>query len=129
MVHELYRADDIAFARQHFDELTVIAHPECDTDVTGASDFTGSTSQMEEYIRSNSKANVMLITECSMGDNLRSAFPEKHFVTTCQTCPHMKKITLPKVRDALLYKQFAVEVPNEIAVPARRAVERMLEIG
>lgn len=71
----------------------------------------------------------MLITECSMGDNLRSTFPDRNFVSTCQTCPHMKKITLQKVLDSLRYLQYEVTVPEEIAVRARRAVERMLAVA
>ena len=71
----------------------------------------------------------MLVTECSMGDNLRSMFPEKSFVSTCQTCPHMKKITLKKVRDALLHEQFEVKVPADIQAKALRSVERMLALG
>ncbi|MCB1324916.1 MAG: quinolinate synthase NadA [Spirochaetales bacterium] len=129
IVHELYTADDIADARRHFDDLLVISHPECDTDVTGASDFSGSTSQMEGFIAKSDRKNIMLVTECSMGDNLRSRFPDRHFISTCQSCPHMKKITLVKVRDALLKEQFEVDVPEHIRVPAKKAVDRMLAIG
>lgn len=129
MVHELYTAEDIKNTRRQFDDLVVISHPECDTDVTGASDFAGSTSQMGDYIAKSDKKNIMLITECSMADNLRVQFPDRDFVSTCHTCPHMKKITLEKVRDALLYDQFEVTVPEEIRVPARASVDRMLEIG
>lgn len=129
MVHELYRGDDIDNARRQFDDLLVIAHPECDTDVTGRADFAGSTSQMAEFIGASDRKNIMLVTECSMGDNLRAQFPDRHFVSTCHTCPHMKKITLTKVRDALLHLQYPVEVPEEIRVRARRAVDRMLEIA
>lgn len=129
MVHELYTAEDIRNTRKQFDDLVVISHPECDTDVTGESDFAGSTSQMADFIAKSDHKNIMLITECSMADNLRVQFPERDFVSTCHTCPHMKKITLEKVRDALLYDQFEVEVPEHIRVPARAAVDRMLEIG
>ncbi len=128
MVHEQYTADDIVSTRRQFDDLLIISHPECNTDVTGASDFSGSTSQMAEYIAKSPKKNVLLITECSMGDNLRAQFPDRHFISTCQTCPHMKKITLEKVRDALLHLQYEVQVPEEIRVPARRAVDAMLAI-
>lgn len=129
MVHEQYTAQDIDNARRQFDDLLVISHPECNTDVTGASDFTGSTSQMEDFIRGSSRTNLMLVTECSMGDNLRSTFPDRTFVTTCQTCPHMKKITLIKVRDALLKEQYEVNVPEHIRIPAKKAVDRMLAIA
>ena len=129
VVHEQYTAEDIADARRHFDDLVVISHPECNTDVTTASDFSGSTSQMENFIRNSGKTNIMLVTECSMGDNLRTVFPEKHFVTSCHTCPYMKLITLEKIYDSLLNEKFAVEVPEEIQIPARRALERMLELS
>ncbi len=127
MVHEQYKAEDIQSVRRQFDDLVVIAHPECDTDVTQESDFTGSTSQMETFIRESPAKNIMLVTECSMGDNLRAQFPDRTFISTCHTCPHMKKITLAKVRDALLKEQFEVDVPESIRVPALRAVERMLQ--
>lgn len=129
MVHEQYTGKDILDYRKQFDDLLVIAHPECDTDVTSVSDFSGSTSQMEQFIRQNKQKNVLLVTECSMSDNLRSMFPDRTFLSTCHTCPHMKKITLEKVRDSLLYNQFAVEVPEDIRVRAKRSVDRMLEIG
>lgn len=129
MVHELFTGDDIRHARTQFDELLVISHPECNTDVTAQSDFSGSTSKMEDFIRASDHHNIMLVTECSMSDNLRSTFPDRNFVTTCQTCPHMKKITLQKVLDSLRYLQYEVTVPEEISVRARRAVERMLEVA
>ena len=129
MVHEQYTGKDIQDYRKQFEDLLVIAHPECDTDVTSVSDFSGSTSQMEQFIRQNKQKNVLLVTECSMSDNLRSMFPDRTFLSTCHTCPHMKKITLEKVRDSLLYNQFAVEVPEDIRVRAKRSVDRMLEIG
>jgi quinolinate synthase len=115
-------------ARRQFDDLAIIAHPECDTDVTGRADFSGSTSQMADFVARTPHKNIMLVTECSMADNLRAQFPDRHFVSTCHTCPHMKKITLAKVRDALLYERVAVEVPEDIRVRAKRAVDRMLAI-
>lgn len=129
MVHEQYSASDIRAARRQFDQLTVIAHPECDTDVTGEADFAGSTSQMEDFIRRSPGRNIMLVTECSMGDNLRTQFPDRHFVSTCQTCPHMKKITLGKVRDALRDEKFAVEVQPDIGRRALLSVRRMLAVS
>ncbi|MBE7438702.1 MAG: quinolinate synthase NadA [Spirochaetales bacterium] len=129
MVHEQYLPGDIRAVRKQFQNLTVITHPECSPEVVAESDFSGSTSQMADFIAKSPAENIMLVTECSMGDNLRSLFPEKSFVSTCQTCPHMKKITLRKVRDALLHEQYEVKVAPEIQVKALRAVERMLELG
>ena len=129
MVHELYKKSDIEQTRKQFNDLVVISHPECSSDVVDASDFSGSTSEMSGYIEKSKATNIMLITECSMGDNLRSQFPSKHFVSTCQTCPHMKKITLEKVRDALLYEQYEIILPLDIIERGQRAVNRMLEIS
>ncbi len=128
MVHEQYSGEDMDAARRQFDDLAIIAHPECDTDVTSRADFSGSTSQMADFVARTPHKNIMLVTECSMADNLRVQFPDRHFVSTCHTCPHMKKITLAKVRDALLYDRFAVEVPEDVRVRAKRAVDRMLAI-
>jgi quinolinate synthase len=129
IVHEQYTKEDIEYYRKQFEDLLVIAHPECNTDVTEASDFIGSTSQMAEFIRKNPNKNVLLVTECSMADNLRSEFPDNNFIGTCHTCPHMKKITLSKIRDALLYEQFEVKVPEDIAEKARKSILRMFEIS
>ncbi|MCX7999343.1 MAG: quinolinate synthase NadA [Leptospiraceae bacterium] len=129
MVHEMYTKADIEAIRRQFEDVVVISHPECHKEVVDASDFSGSTSQMENFIRQSSAKNIMLITECSMGDNLRSTFPDRHFVSTCQTCPHMKKITLEKVRDALLYEQFEIFLDDEIIEKAQKSVFRMLELS
>jgi len=128
MVHELFSKKDIENARRQFGDLMVIAHPECDTEVTGAADFSGSTSQMEDVIRASSHKNILLITECSMADNLRSTFKNKSFIGMCNICPHMKKITLKKILHSLETLTYAVEVPEHIAIPARKAVERMLKL-
>ncbi len=130
MVHEMYTPADIQSAKRLFGgELTVITHPECHEDVVKEADFSGSTSQMVDFIRMSKTDKIMLVTECSMGDNLRSEFPEKEFVSTCQTCPHMKKITLEKVRDALLYEQFEIFLDPEVILSAQKSVNRMLELS
>jgi quinolinate synthase len=128
LVHEQYRAEDVAAVRRQWSDLLVLAHPECDTSVTELADFSGSTSQFEGAIKANPARNILLITECSMGDNLRSAFPERRFISTCHTCPHMKRITLPKILHSLETLTVEVTVPGEIIEPARRAVERMLAL-
>ncbi|MGQ2843728.1 quinolinate synthase NadA, partial [Leptospira interrogans] len=84
MVHEMYSAEDIELTRRQFPGVTVISHPECKTEVVDRSDYSGSTSQMSDFIRKSEAKNIFLITECSMGDNLRSEFPDRHFVSTCQ---------------------------------------------
>lgn len=129
LVHEMFTAEDIQATRRQFDDLLVIAHPECPAAVTAVADFTGSTTQMENKIRESRNKNIMLVTECNMGENLRALFPDRSFVTTCHTCPHMKRITLERVRDALLYEQYVVDVPEEIRLRALRSVENMLSVG
>ncbi len=129
IVHEQYTGEDIEYYRKQFDDLLVIAHPECNTDVTEASDFTGSTSQMANFIKNSNKKNILLVTECSMADNLRSEFPDRNFIGTCHTCPHMKKITLRKIKNALINEQYEVKVPKEIAEKAKYSILRMFEIS
>lgn len=129
MVHEQYRPEDVLAARRQWADLMVVAHPECDTSVTELADYSGSTSAMEEAIRANGARNILLVTECSMGDNLRAALPDRKFISTCHTCPHMKKITLAKILRSLRTMSVEVTVPPEIADRARGAVERMLAIG
>ncbi|MEI1277952.1 MULTISPECIES: quinolinate synthase NadA [Leptospira] len=129
MVHEMYTAEDILSVRRQWPGVTVISHPECNTDVVEVSDFAGSTSQMSKYIRDSGAKDVFLVTECSMGDNLRSEFPDRQFVSSCRTCPHMKRITLEKIKDALLYEQFEIKLDPEIVEKGRMAVQRMLEVS
>lgn len=130
MVHEMYTPEDIRSAKRLFPgNLTVITHPECHEDVVKEADFSGSTSQMVEFIKKSNTDKIMLVTECSMGDNLRAEFPEKEFVSTCQTCPHMKKITLEKVRDALLLEQYEIHLDPEVIQLAEKSVTRMLELS
>ncbi|MCS7205207.1 MAG: quinolinate synthase NadA [Leptospiraceae bacterium] len=128
IVHEQYTKEDIEYYRKQFEDLLVIAHPECSPEVIEVSDFSGSTSQMASFIEKSSKKNVLLVTECGMADNLRSEFPEKNFIGTCHTCPHMKKITLKKIYDALQEEKYEVHVPEDIAIKARSAIEKMFLI-
>jgi len=129
MVHELYTPFDVEIARRAHPKAKIIAHPECKTSVTEKVDFTGSTSQMGKYIEDSKATDVLLLTECSMGDNLRSNFPLVNFISSCQTCPHMKKITLKKIRDALLYEQFEITLPASIIEKAQRSLNRMLAVA
>jgi quinolinate synthase len=130
MVHEMYTPLDIEITRQRLGgDVTVISHPECSRDVVDRSDFSGSTSQMIEFVKKAKSNNILLITECSMGDNLRAEFPTKHFVSTCQVCPHMKKITLEKVKNCLLKEEFEIHLDPEIIRRASLSVTRMLELS
>jgi quinolinate synthase len=128
-VHERFTGDEItAFRRQH-PGVTVLAHPECPPDVLAAADFVGSTAGMIRHVSERRPPRVVLVTECSMSDNVSVHFPELEFVRPCNLCPHMKRITLPKILRSLQEMEHRVEVPPEVAERARRAVERMLAVG
>ena len=128
MVHELYTRQDIVTFRKQFDDVLIIAHPECHPEVLHESDFSGSTSQMSTFIREHERKNVMLVTECSMADNLRSEFPSKNFVSSCHTCPHMKRISLESIRAALIFEQYEVRVDESVRIPAKKALEYMINL-
>ena len=127
-VHERFTGDEIRRYRAGFDGLVVIAHPECPPDVLAAADFVGSTAQMADYVAAERPPRVLMVTECSMSDNVAAGLPDVEFVRPCNLCPHMKRITLPKIRRALETGTHEVRVDPEVAARARRAVERMLEI-
>lgn len=128
-VHEEFTADDIKLFRETMDDVVVVAHPECPPDVIAEADFAGSTAEMTNYVRTQKPPRVLLLTECSMSSNIAAELPEVEFVKSCGLCPHMKRITLPKIRRALETMQPVVEVDPEIAVRARAAVERMLAVA
>jgi quinolinate synthase len=128
-VHERFTAEDVRGMRQSYPGVVVLAHPECPPDVVAECDFTGSTAAMADYVGREKPARVVLLTECSMSDNVALQYPELDFVRPCNLCPHMKRITLPKIRRALETKTHEVMVDPAIAASARRAVERMLAFG
>ncbi|MFO1378001.1 MAG: quinolinate synthase NadA [Steroidobacteraceae bacterium] len=128
-VHERFTPADIHDLRKAHPGLVVLSHPECDKPVVDVSDFAGSTAAMAKYVQEKHPAKVALITECSMSDNVAVANPDVEFIKPCNLCPHMKRITLPKIRRSLETMSFRVEVPADIAAAARRAVERMVAVG
>jgi quinolinate synthase len=129
-VHELFTVEDIAAVRKQFPDVVVLAHPECSPEVVAASDFSGSTSAMIRYVRETHAPRYLLLTECSMGDNIVAESPTKELLRLCShKCPHMGQITLEMTRDSLAYNQHIIEVPEEIRVRAQRAVDRMLAIA
>ena len=128
-VHERFTPADIAVLRRDHPGIVVLAHPECDRPVVEAADYAGSTAGMTRYVAERKPAEVALITECSMSDNVALANPDVEFVKPCNLCPHMKRITLPKIRRALETMTFEVTIPAGIAERARRAVERMVAVG
>ncbi|EPE94898.1 quinolinate synthase NadA [Rhizobium grahamii] len=127
-VHELFTADDVRQLRENHPGVTVLAHPECPPDVVAAADFAGSTAVMSDFVGQQRPARVVLLTECSMSDNVSVHHPDVEFIRPCNLCPHMKRITLKNIRTALQENRHEVTVDPAIAVAARRAVERMLAI-
>ena len=128
-VHERFTADEVRRYRESHPEVVVLAHPECPQDVLKEADYVGSTSGMIGYVGDRQPKRVVMITECSMSDNVAVEHPNVDFVRPCNLCPHMKRITLPKILHALREMVHPVEVDPAVAEPARRAVERMLEVG
>jgi quinolinate synthase len=125
-VHERFTADELALIRSNDPAIQIIAHPECPPEVLAEADFTGSTAHMIDWVRQRRPKRVVMVTECSMADNLQAEMPDVEFVRPCNLCPHMKRITLPKILDSLLHMKEEVSVDPAIAAKARRAVERMV---
>jgi quinolinate synthase len=127
-VHERFSAKDVRQLRDGHPGLIVLAHPECPPEVVAEADFAGSTAAMIDYVGRERPHRVALMTECSMSDNVAVQYPETEFIRPCNLCPHMKRITLPRIRRALETMQHEVTINPAVAGPARRAVERMLEV-
>ena len=129
-VHELFTTEDIDSVRKQFPDVMILAHPECSPDVVARADFSGSTTAMIKAVEKSKATRFLLLTECSMGDNIVAANPGKEMLRLCShRCPHMHEITLEQTRDSLKYMRWEVDVPEEIRVRALRSVERMLAIG
>lgn len=127
-VHERFAPADIRELRETHPGVTVLAHPECPPDVVAEADFAGSTAAMSDYVGRHKPSRVVLMTECSMSDNVAVAHPDVEFIRPCNLCPHMKRITLANIREALEQDRIEVTVEDGVAVRARRAVERMLAV-
>ena len=128
-VHERFTANEISAFRLGHPGLVVLAHPECPPDVLAAADFVGSTSGMSNYVSTRQPHRVLMVTECSMSDNVAVENPAVDFVRPCNLCPHMKRITLPKILHSLETLSPRVEIDAAIAVRARASVERMLDLS
>jgi quinolinate synthase len=128
-VHERFTANDIRSYREANPGVIVLSHPECPPEVVAASDFAGSTAAMISYVGDKRPKKVVMVTECSMSDNVAVEYPDVEFVRPCNLCPHMKRITLPKILHSLETMTTEVIVDPAIAVRARAAVERMLAVG
>ena len=129
IVHERFSAQEIKDIRKQNPEIVILSHPECPAEVIAASDYTGSTSGMSKYVKNNQPSKVMLVTECSMSDNVQVDNPNVQFIKPCNLCPHMKTITLQKVLECLEKETNEILIPEIIIKKAQRAVERMIAIG
>jgi quinolinate synthase len=127
-VHERFTGAELDKLREDDPGLKIIAHPECPPDVIAASDFTGSTSAMINWVKDKRPKKVVLVTECSMASNVAVEVPDVEFVRPCNLCPHMKRISLENIYDSLVHLQHEVTVDPEVADRARRAVERMVNL-
>ena len=128
-VHERFTAEDVRSYKQQYKDIEVLAHPECPPEVLAEVDFVGSTAGMIDHLADSKPRHVVLITECSMSDNVAVEFPEIQFTRPCNLCPHMKRITLPKILWSLQTMQHQVEIEPSVAERGRRAVQRMVELG
>jgi quinolinate synthase len=129
-VHEKFTVQDISDIRRQFPDVVVLAHPECSPEVVAASDFSGSTAAMIDYVEKSGAPRYLLLTECSMGDNIAAANPRKEMLRLCSVrCPHMNEITLEQTLAALEQTRYVVEVPEDIRRRALAAVQRMIAIG
>ncbi len=128
-VHEQFNDQEINEIRKNNPGIKIIAHPECPPDVIQASDFAGSTSGMIKYVKDNQPEKVMMVTECSMSDNVQVDNPNVKFIRPCNLCPHMKKITLPKILDCLQNETNEIIMDDITIEKARNSVERMVKIG
>jgi quinolinate synthase len=122
--------EDIRAVREQFPDVAVLTHPECSPEVVVASDYSGSTNAMIKFVQQSNAQHFLVLTECSMGDNIAAANPDKDLLRLCMVrCPHMNTITMENVRDSLLHNRYVIEVPEEIRLKAFQAVDRMIKIG
>jgi quinolinate synthase len=127
-VHERFTAEDVAELRAAHPGVVVLAHPECPPDVMAAADFAGSTAALQNYVVEKRPGKVVLLTECSMSDNVAAAAPGVDFVRPCNLCPHMKRITLEGIYDALAEGKHEVTIPEDVRARAAKAIQRMLDL-
>ena len=128
-MHDQFNENEINNIREKNPGIKIIAHPECPPEVIKASDFAGSTSGMINYVKDNQPKKVMMVTECSMSDNIQVENPNVEFIKPCNMCPHMKKITLPKILDCLEKETGEIVMDEKTINKARLSVEKMVAIG
>jgi quinolinate synthase len=129
-VHEKFTVEDVRSVRLQFPDVVVLAHPECSPEVVAAADFSGSTTAMIRYVENMKRGRYLLLTECSMGDNIAAKNPDREMLRLCSVrCPHMNEITLEDTLESLRQERYVIDVPEPIRSRARVALERMLEVG
>jgi len=129
-VHDKFTLQDVQDVRAQYPDVVILAHPECSPEVVAASDFSGSTSRMVHFVRETRAPQYLLLTECSMGDNIAAANPDKEMLRLCSVrCPHMNQITLEDTLASLQFDRYVIDVPEDIRARAARVVERMIAIG
>jgi quinolinate synthase len=128
-VHERFTATELQEFRRSHEGLEIIAHPECPPDVLVEADYVGSTAQMQDYVTNKRPSKVLMVTECSMSDNVAASIDDVEFIRPCNLCPHMKRITLANIETSLRTLEPVVEIDPRVAERARVAVERMLAVG
>jgi quinolinate synthase len=129
-VHELFTVEDINNVRAQFPDVAILAHPECSPEVVSASDFSGSTTAMIRHVEQSNAPRYLLLTECSMGENISTATPDKEMLGLCSVrCQYMNQITLEDTLNALRFNQYEINIPEDIRVRAERSVQRMIAIG
>ena len=127
-VHEMFTREDIDALREAHPGVEILAHPECPPDVLQAADYAGSTAALANYVKERKPAKVVLLTECSMSDNVAAEAPDTHFVRPCNLCPHMKRISLENIRDALISGETAIEIDENVRLRAKAAIDAMLAL-
>lgn len=129
-VHEKFTVSDIDTIREQYPEVVIVSHPECSPEVVAASDFSGSTTSMIKFVEESNAPHYLVLTECSMGDNIAAANPDKDLLRLCMVrCPHMNTITMEDTLAALRNEQYEIEIPEDIRIRAAKSVERMIAIG
>ncbi len=128
-VHERFTDHEIFELRKKYPDLKVVSHPECPPEVINASDYTGSTGSMINYVKNTEAKDIFLVTECSMSDNVQIENPNINFIKPCNLCPHMKKITLKSILKSLKEENYLIEIDDETISRAKGAIEKMIAIG
>ena len=128
-VHERFTDHEIFELRKKYPDLKVVSHPECPPEVINASDYTGSTGSMINYVKNTKAKDIFLVTECSMSDNIQIENPNINFIKPCNLCPHMKKITLKSILKSLKEENYIIEIDDETISRAKGTIEKMIDIG